>query len=156
VVDRPGLLNSPGSPVSAANHCKVSVQGWAQNHQHTLETLLGQSLRPVEFSADRLSIILRRSHDVDWPALEAGLWQATCEVYEVPMDCVRVDATTSCGYHTIEPDGVMQLGHSKLYRREWMESAGGAGPAGEPRRWPCVAAAEPLALLDLGGKLPPA
>ena len=96
--------------LSAANHCKVSVQGWAQSHQHTLETLLGQSLRPVDFSDDRLSIILRRFHDMDWPALEAGLWQATCEVYEVPLDCVRVDATTSCGYHTIEPDGVMQLG----------------------------------------------
>jgi transposase len=102
--------------LSEANHCKVSVQGWAQNHQHTLETLLGQCLRPVEFSDDRLSIILRRFHDADWPALEADLWRATCEVYEIPMDCVRVDATTSCGYHTINADGVMQLGHSKDHR----------------------------------------
>jgi transposase len=102
--------------LSKANHCKVSVQGWAQDHRHTLETLLGQSLRPVEFSDDRLSIILRRFHDTDWPALEADLWRATCEVYEVPMDCVRVDATTSCGYHTIDADGVMQLGHSKDHR----------------------------------------
>jgi transposase len=102
--------------LSAANHCKVSVEGWAQNHQHTLETLLGQSLRPVEFSDDRLSIILRRFHDADWGALEADLWQATFEVYEVPIDCVRLDSTTSCGYHTTEPDGVMQLGHSKDHR----------------------------------------
>jgi transposase len=102
--------------LSAANHCKVSVQGWAQSHQHTLEALLGQSLRSVEFSDDRLSIILRRLHDTDWSALEADLWQATCEVYEVPIDCVRVDASTSCGYHTTEPGGVMQLGHSKDHR----------------------------------------
>jgi transposase len=102
--------------LSEANHCKASVQGWAQSHQHTLEALLGQSLRPAEFSDDRLSIILRRLHDADWPALEADLWQTTCEVYEVPIDCVRLDATTSCGYHTIEPDGVMQLGHSKDHR----------------------------------------
>jgi transposase len=102
--------------LSKANHRKVSVQDWAQNHQHTLETLLGQPLRPVEFSDDRLSIILRRFHDADWPALEADLWRATCEVYEVPLDCVRVDATTSCGYHTIDPGGVMQLGHSKDHR----------------------------------------
>jgi hypothetical protein len=34
--------------LSEANHCKASVQGWAQSHQHTLETLLGQSLRPVD------------------------------------------------------------------------------------------------------------
>src|SRR6266705_1623647 len=43
--------------LSEAKHYKVSVQGWAQNHPNTLETLLGQSLRPVEFSDARLSII---------------------------------------------------------------------------------------------------
>jgi transposase len=102
--------------LSQANHCKVSVQGWAQSHQHTLETLLGQSLRPVEFSDDRLGILLRRFHDTDWETLEADLWQATFEVYEVPIDCVRLDSSTSCGYHTIEADGLMQLGHSKDHR----------------------------------------
>jgi transposase len=102
--------------LSAANHCKVSVQGWAKSHQHTLETLLGQSLRPVEFSDDRLSIILRRFHDANWDALEADLFKATFEVYEVPIECVRLDSSTSCGYHAIEPGGVMQLGHSKDHR----------------------------------------
>ncbi len=102
--------------LSQANHCKVSVQDWAQSNQHTLETLLGQSLRPVEFSDDRLGIILRRFHDANWEALEADLWRATFEVYEVPLDCVRLDSTTSCGYHTIEADGIMQLGHSKDHR----------------------------------------
>lgn len=102
--------------LSAANHCKVSVQDWAQSHQHTLETLLGQSLRSVEFSDDRLSIILRRFHDADWNALETDLCQATLEVYEVPINGVRLDSTTSCGYHAIDPDGVMQLGPSKDHR----------------------------------------
>jgi transposase len=102
--------------LSAGNHCKVSVQDWAQRHQHTLETLLGQSLRPVEFSDDRLSIVLRRFHDADWEAMERDLWRATCEVYEIPIECVRLDSTTTCGYHTIEPGGVMQLGHSKDHR----------------------------------------
>lgn len=102
--------------LSEGSHCKVSVQGWAESHPHTLEALLGQALRPVEFSDDRLSIILRRLHDTDWSALEADLWQATCEVYDIPIDCVRLDTTTSCGYHTVGPDGVMQLGHSKDHR----------------------------------------
>jgi transposase len=102
--------------LSEANHCKVSVEDWAQSHQHTLESLIGQSLRPVEFSDDRLSIVLRRLHDADWPELESDLWQATCEVYEVPLECVRVDASTTCGYHTVEPYGLMQLGHSKDHR----------------------------------------
>jgi transposase len=136
--------------LSAANHCKVSVQGWAQNHQHTLETLLGQSLRPVEFSDDRLSILLRRFHDADWPALEADLWRATCEVYEIPLECVRVDATTSCGYHTIDPDGVMQLGHSKDHRPDLPQlklMAAAAQPSGlllATDLHPGNAAADPL------------
>jgi transposase len=102
--------------LSEANHCKASVQPWAQSNQHTLETLLGQSLRSVEFTDDRLSIILRRFHDSDWGALEGNLWQATTEVYEIPMECVRVDTSTSYGYHSPEPGGVMQLGHSKDHR----------------------------------------
>jgi len=69
--------------LSQSNHRKVSVHDWARNHAHTLEILIGQTLRPIEFGDDRLSIILRRLHDADWSALEADLWQATCEVYEI-------------------------------------------------------------------------
>lgn len=119
--------------LSEANHRKVSVQAWAQSHQHTLATVLGQPIRSVEFSDDRLSILLRRLHDADWPALEANLWQATCEVYEVPITCIRLDSTTSCGYHTTEPDGVMQLGHSKDHRPDLPQlklMAAGAQPTG--------------------------
>src|SRR5207244_10270301 len=89
---------------------------WAQSHQRPLEAISGQPLRPAEFSDDRLSIVLRRLHDTDWPVFETDLWCATCQVYEVPISCVRLDSTTSCGYHTIESDGVMQFGHSKDHR----------------------------------------
>jgi transposase len=102
--------------LSQANHRKVSVQDWAGNHQHTLETLLGQTLRPIEFSDDRLSILLRRLNDADWHALEAALWDASCEVYELPCSTVRLDSTTSFGYHDITPDGLLQRGHSKDHR----------------------------------------
>jgi transposase len=102
--------------LSEANHCKASVQGWAQRHHHTLQTILGQPLRPVEFSDDRLSIVLRRLHDADWASLEADLWQATCQVYEIPLECVRLDASTSFGYHQTTAEGVMQFGHSKDHR----------------------------------------
>src|SRR5438270_5150990 len=102
--------------LSEANHRKVSVQDWAQSHHHTLAAIIGQPLRPAEFSDDRLSIILRRFHDADWSGLESELWQATCQVYEVPITCIRLDSTTTCGYHTVEPDGLMQRGHSKDHR----------------------------------------
>lgn len=102
--------------LSEGNHCKVSVQDWAQSHHHTLQAGIGQALRPVEFSDDRLSIVLRRFHDTDWSRLETDLWQATCQVYEVSIEAIRLDSTTSCGYHMIDADGVMQLGHSKDHR----------------------------------------
>ena len=102
--------------LSQANHRKVSVQDWACSHAHTWQSFIGQALRPIEFSDDRLSIILRRLQQADWPALETDLWKATCEVYEIPYDCIRLDSTTSFGYHTIAPDGLMQRGHSKDHR----------------------------------------
>jgi len=102
--------------LSQANHRKVSVQDWAQSHPHTLETLLGQSLRSAEFSDDRLGIILRRLYEADWTALEKDLWHATCEVYQINYECIRLDSTTSYGYHEIVPDGIMQKGISKDYR----------------------------------------
>src|SRR5436853_424960 len=77
--------------LSQSNHCKVSVQDWAQSHHHMLTSCLGQAIRPVEFSDDRLSISLRRCHDASWSALETELWNGSCQVYEIPLEVVRLD-----------------------------------------------------------------
>ena len=102
--------------LSEANHCKAPVRDWARAHQHTLQTLLGQPLRDVDFSDDRLAIVLRRLHEAPWHQLEADLWQASCEVYALPCEAIRLDSTTSYGYHDIDDDGLMQFGHSKDHR----------------------------------------
>ena len=103
--------------LSRGNHTKIHVQEWTQGLHHTLSHLLGQPLRPAEFSDDRLGILLRRLQELDdWSALETDLWHGTCEVYELPLERVRLDSTTTCGYHTITPEGLMQLGHSKDHR----------------------------------------
>lgn len=103
--------------LSKGNHCKVSVQDWANTHHETLQTLLGQPVRPhVEFSDDRLGIVLRRISEAPWEELETELWQATCQVYEIPSDVVRLDSTSSYGYHVTTSDGLMQRGHSKDHR----------------------------------------
>jgi transposase len=103
--------------LSRGNHTKVHVQEWAQGLHHTLSHLLGQPLRSAEFSDDRLGILLRRLHQLDdWNAFETDLWHGTCEVYELPLERIRLDSTTSCGYHHVTPDGLMQLGHSKDHR----------------------------------------
>src|SRR4051794_14744909 len=103
--------------LSRADHRKAPVQSWAEELRHTLETLIGQPIRPVEFGDDRLTLVLKRLSDpAAWEPLEADLWQAHCDVYALPVERVRLDATTSCGYHTVTDDGLMQLGHSKDHR----------------------------------------
>jgi transposase len=103
--------------LSRADHRKSPVQSWAEELQHTLETLIGQPIRPVEFGDDRLTLVLKRLSDpAAWEPLEADLWQAHCDVYALPVERVRLDATTSCGYHASTEDGLMQLGHSKDHR----------------------------------------
>jgi transposase len=102
--------------LSEANHCKVSVQDWARRHQQTLASLLQQDLRPAEFSDDRLGIVLRRLHEADWPAVETDLWQGTCEVYDIPYEGIRLDSTTTFGYHEVQADGLLQFGHSTDHR----------------------------------------
>jgi transposase len=74
-------------------------------------------MRQVEFSDDRLGIVLRRLSPPDtWEAVEVDLWSSTVAVYEIQMTGVRLDSTTTYGYHTTTEDGVMQYGYSKDHR----------------------------------------
>jgi transposase len=102
--------------LAQSDHRKYAVQDWAEGLRHTLGSLLGCPLRPHEFSDDRLGILLERLAKVDWAAVEADLFHSCFAIYELPSDCVRLDTTTSCGYHASAPDGIMQLGHSKDHR----------------------------------------
>jgi transposase len=104
--------------LSQADHRKSHVQEWVESLQHTIETLISQPIRPVEFGDDRLTLVLKRLSDLaHWQELESLLWSAQCEVYALPpVERVRLDATTTYGYHTVEDDGLMQLGHSKDHR----------------------------------------
>jgi len=99
------------SILSEGDHRKSTVQEWAQRHQRTLESLLAQPIRDVEVNDDRLGIVARRLSQSDaWEAIEAELWASTVSVYEMEMTGVRVDSTTSGGYHTPTGEGIMQYG----------------------------------------------
>src|SRR3954464_2942640 len=76
--------------LSHADHRKSPVQSWADRLRHTLETLVGQDIRSVDFSDDRLTLVLKRLADLEaWKALEADLWQSHCDVYALPVERVR-------------------------------------------------------------------
>lgn len=103
--------------LSRADHRKSAVRDWANGLSHTLESLLGQPIRDVEFSDDRLGGVLRRlSDDQAWAAIERALWAASLAVYDLGLTGVRLDSTTSLGYHQVTDEGMMQFGHSKDHR----------------------------------------
>ncbi len=104
--------------LSQADHRKSAVEEWANDATHTLEQLLGQPIRRVDFNDDRLGGVLHRlSDDEAWEAIEQELWAATVTVYEIELAGVRLDSTTSYGYHQPHEDGLMQHGgHSKDHR----------------------------------------
>jgi transposase len=103
--------------LSQADHRKSAVRDWANGIPHTLAHLLGHPIREVEFSDDRLGgVLYRLSDDETWDAIERTLWTATVTVYELALAGIRLDSTTSYGYHQVTDDGVMQRGHSKDHR----------------------------------------
>jgi transposase len=104
--------------LSRADHRKSHVQEWVDGLHHSLESLIDQPIRSVEFSDDRLTLVLNRlSNPAVWNELEADLWHTQCDVYALPpVERVHLDATTSYGFHAIDDDGLMQLGHSKDHR----------------------------------------
>lgn len=103
--------------LSEGDHRKSSVQEWVGQRHHTLHSLLGQAVRPTDFTDDRLGLVLRRLSQPDvWAEIEAELWQATLGVYALELTSVRLDSTTSYGYHQVQPDGIMQHGQSKDHR----------------------------------------
>lgn len=103
--------------LSQADHRKSAVRDWANGMPHTLEHLLGHPIRAVEFSDDRLGgVLYRLSDDETWDAIEHDLWAATVMVYELELTGIRLDSTTSYGYHQVTDEGVMQRGHSKDHR----------------------------------------
>lgn len=124
-----------GYILSQADHRKSAVRDWANGLSQTLQHLLGQPIRTVDFSDDRLGALLRRlSDDAAWEAIEQELWVASVTVYDLPLTGVRLDGTTSAGYHQPHPDGLMQHGHSKDHRPDLPQlklMAAAAEPTGQ-------------------------
>jgi transposase len=103
--------------LSQGDHRKSAVREWANARAYMLSQLLGQRLREVDFGDDRLGGVLQRlSNDEAWEAIEEDLWAATVAVYELELTGIRLESTTSYGYHQVTEAGVMPFGPSKDHR----------------------------------------
>ena len=106
-----------GHILSEGDHRLNQVEAWAEKRRHTLESSTGQRVRGLEWSDDRLGIVLDKLSDAEkWQAFETDLNRRTFRVYDMKPGRVRVDSTTASGYWTVTEDGLFQFGHSKDHR----------------------------------------
>ncbi len=100
--------------VTEGDHRKVSVETYLTGMHHTLSHLTAQVIEPLDFSDDRLSHLLKHlSQPAYWHQIEHDLNARSIEVYPLPQDVIRCDATTVSGDHEVTAGGLVQFGHSK-------------------------------------------
>jgi transposase len=102
------------SILSRGDHRMVHVEPWVANRLWTLGVATGQAVKRVDFTDDRLEIVLRHlSDDTRWDAFESALNQHTVRVYDLSTERVHVDSTSASVYATVSEGGLFQFGHSK-------------------------------------------
>ena len=107
------------SMLSRGDHRMVHVEPWVAKRLWTLGVTTGQAVKRVDFTDDRLEIVLRRLRaDTRWAAFEAALNQYTVRVYDLSTARVHVASTSASVYATVSAGGLFQFGHSKDDRPE--------------------------------------
>lgn len=100
--------------LTEGDHRKVSVETYIKGMKHTLSRLTAQAIEPLDFSDDRLGHLLAHlSKATYWHGIERDLNERSIEVYALPQDVIRCDATTVSGDHKVTEGGLLQFGHSK-------------------------------------------
>ena len=102
------------SMLSRGDHRMVHVEPWVAQRLWTLGVTSGQAVKRIDFTDDRLEIVLRHlSNDTRWAAFESALNQQTVRVYDLSTARVHVDSTSASVYATVSEGGLFQFGHSK-------------------------------------------
>jgi transposase len=103
--------------LSEGDHCLNHVESWAVGLLETLSTALGIAVRGLDFSDDRLAVVLDHlSGDDDWEGFEVNLNRCLLRVYDLKVERVRTDSTSAKGYVQVTEEGLFQFGHSKDHR----------------------------------------
>jgi len=100
--------------LTKSNHRKQPVQAWVKQAHETIEKITGQKVRDLDFTDDRLTLLLRRLSQAEiWQAIEKELSQNIIRVYDLQAKQVRLDPTTVSGYHEGGDESLFQYGYSK-------------------------------------------
>lgn len=100
--------------LSEGDHRLNHVQSWVEARLQGLARGLGQPVRALDWSDDRLAGVLDYlSDDVAWETFEQSLGEQLLRVYDLRGSRVRIDSTTAKGYVEVSEEGLFQFGHSK-------------------------------------------
>src|SRR5213082_1643009 len=100
--------------LTEGDHRKVTVETYIKGMHHTLSRLTAQVIEPLDLSDDRLGHLLTHlSKPQYWHQIERDFNARSIEVYALPQDMIRCDATTVSGAHAVTAEGLLQFGHSK-------------------------------------------
>lgn len=104
--------------LSERSHRLVAVRDWAAARSHTIQTLLGTTLRPTDCTDDRLANVLSMlGSPATQATLDAALTQQWIRLYRLPTETIRLDSTSVSVYHDpYAASELLQRGHSKDYR----------------------------------------
>lgn len=104
--------------LSEGDHRLSHVQPWAGSRLGVLSACLGEEVRELDFSDDRLALVLDAlSDDGRWEGFEQALTGHTLRVYDLSSNrTVRLDTTTAKSYVSVDEGGLFQFGHSKDHR----------------------------------------
>ena len=104
--------------LTEGDHRKVSVEAYIKGMHHTLSHLTTQVITPLDFSDDRLGHLLTHlSKPQYWHQIERDFNARSIEVYALPQDMIRCDATTVSGAHEVTAEGLLQFGLARMIRR---------------------------------------
>ena len=96
--------------LTEGDHRKVSVEAYIKGMQTTLSQLSAQRIAPLDFSDDRLGHLLTHlSKPQYWHEIEQDLNARSLEVYALPQDVIRCDATTVSGDHEVTEGGALAV-----------------------------------------------
>lgn len=81
--------------LTEGDHRKQPVQAWVRQAGETIRRISGQEVRELDFTDDRLMLLLRRlSKAAIWEAIETELGRNMMRVYKLEAKRVRLDTTT--------------------------------------------------------------
>jgi transposase len=121
--------------LTEGDHRKVSVEAYVRGMKQTLSQVTGQAIDPLDFSDDRLAVLLKYlSQPAYWHPIEQALNERSVHVYDLAVEVIRCDATTVSADHAVVNGGLVQFGHSKddPSRPQIKLMAGSLDPLGMP------------------------